>query len=169
MTNTMRRRSFLQRNRRVPVWELTDLVALRPGGPTRGNSSIPGAIAARFPSAQVTSFEDAGWIFQSRSSPGLPHGALQSKVFLKRGPRVMLGTNLLTVKLPDDPAPAAANAVLRPFGCRVTERLTFAPGLFQVMVTDRAHGDTLDVAAELINAAVVEFAEPVFIEVTGSR
>ena len=54
-------------------------------------------------------------------------------------------------------------------GGRVVEQLTFAPGLFRVEVTDQAKGDALDVANQLTDSGLVQFAEPELIEELGQR
>jgi len=51
----------------------------------------------------------------------------------------------------------------------VIERLTFAPGLYQVAVTEQAERDAVDTANELMDSGRVKFAEPVLIEVMGTR
>jgi hypothetical protein len=165
-------RWFTQRNKRVQVQELTDWVALQEGSRTRrtrSTRSILEAIAPDVPASQLVAFEDAGWVFQERSSRELPEGVPRAKVFVRPGGRLALGTNFLTVQFPDDPTEEQANALLQPYGCRVVERLTFAPGLFQVAVTDQARGDTLDLANQLADSGLVKFAEPVLIEAMGPR
>jgi hypothetical protein len=168
----MRERSFVQRNKRVQLWELTGVVALREEDDTqrsRRKRQIPKAVATDVPASQWQAFEKAGWVFQERSAGELPAGVPQAKVFVKPGGRVVLGTNQLTIQLPDDPSEEQANAMLQPYGCHVVERLKFAPGLFQVAITEQAQGDTLDVANQLVEAGVAKFAEPVLIEAISSR
>lgn len=48
-------------------------------------------------------------------------------------------------------------------------RLKFAPGLFQVAMTEQAQGDALDVANQLVEAGLATFAEPVLREAIGPR
>ena len=139
----MRERSFVQRNKRVQLWELTDVVALRERDDTRRSRHkrhIPTAIAADVPASQWHAFEKAGWVFQERSAGELPTGVPQAKVFVKPGGRVVLGTNQLTIQLPDDPSEEQTNRLLQPYGCRGVERLKFAPGLFQVAMTEAGPG-----------------------------
>jgi hypothetical protein len=116
----------------------------------------------------LRAFEDAGWQFHEKPAEP-PENAVQAKVFIKPRRRLALSTNRLTVKLPDDPSEEQANAVLQPFGCRVEERFTFAPGLFQIILTDQAQGDSVEVANQLTDSGSVEFAEPVLIEAIGGR
>jgi len=168
----MRERSFVQRNKRVQLWELTDVVALREEDDTQRShrkSHIPKAIPADVPASQWHAFEKAGWVFQERSSGELPEGVPQTKVFVKPGGRVVLGTNQLTIQLPNDPSEEQTNRLLQPYGCRVVERLKFAPGLFQVALAEQAQGDALDVANQLVEAGLATFAEPVLIEAIGPR
>jgi hypothetical protein len=174
----MKERSFVQRNKRVKMRELTDLVALRKedaGGDARGRSRLPEQLASDVPQAQVRAFEKAGWVFQERGAGAEEAAAAdapappQAQVFLKSGGRLALGTNVLTVQLKGKPTEEEANAALAPYGCRVVESLSFAPGLFRVAVEGEAGGDALDAAERLSDSGLVEFAEPELIEVTGPR
>jgi len=165
-------RCFVRRNRAVQLHELTDLVAVRaqatPDAP-RLESTIPESVARQLSGSQVEAFEQAGWAFQEPSSRELPEDAPRAKVFVKPDGRLALSTNTLTVQLRDDPSKEEANALLDPYGCRVLEQLTFATGLFRVAVTDQAQGDALDVANQLMDSGLVEFAEPELIEEIGQR
>lgn len=168
----MEERDFVQRNKRIHLQELTDVVAVRADDGserTRSGSGFPATVAADVPASQVQAFEDAGWVFQDRASAESAAEAPRAKVFVKDGGRLALGTNLLTVQFPNDVSDDEANSLLQPFGSRVTERLTFAPGLFQIAVTDDAPGDAIEVANRLVEAGLVEFAEPVLIEAAGPR
>ena len=169
----MQDRSYVQRKKQVRLRELTDVVALRGEGDERKaqpeKRGVPEAIHPEVPAAQVRAFEDAGWTFQQRSAGAVPEAAAQAKVFVKEGGRLALGTNQLTVKFPEDVSEERANELLRPYGGEVAQRLTFAPGLFQVAVTDQGRGDLLDVANQLEESGLVEFAEPVLIEQSGGR
>ncbi|MBM3456978.1 MAG: hypothetical protein FJX77_00365 [Armatimonadetes bacterium] len=168
----MRERSFVQRNKRVSLRELTDLVALRPPGEQekRAAGRIPEAMAAEVPEAQVRAFERAGWVFQERDARDeTPTGSSRATVFVKPGGRLALGTNTLTVQLQGDPSDEEAAAILKPFGVELLQRLKFAPGLFRAAVMDGARGDTVDLANELVETGIVRFAEPELIEGLGGR
>lgn len=168
----MRERSFVQRNKRVQLRELTDLVALRKeeaGAETLSESNIPERIAPDVPESQLRAFEKAGWVFQERAASSSGEDAAQAQVFVKSGGRLALGTNVLTLQLKDGVSEEEANAALQPYGCRVIESLSFGPGLFRVAVVDPAQGDVVDVANRLSNSGMVKFAEPELIEVTGPR
>jgi hypothetical protein len=169
----MKERSFVQRNKRVVLRELTDVVAFRKGGesgPAPAIGSTPDLTARGVPAAQVRAFELAGWVFRERPPSELPGGVPQAKVFLKEDGRLALGTNLLTVQFrEEDVSEEQANVILQPYGCQVVQRLTFAPGLFQVTVTDQARGDAIEVANQLVASGLVEFAEPQLIEEMGPR
>lgn len=163
----------VQRNKRVQLQELTDLVATRKQGAqeqTSGASNLAAESAPDVPSSQFNAFERAGWVFQERR-PDEDGSASTShaKVFVKSGGWLALSTNILTVKFKDDLTDEEANARLASYGCRVLDRLTFAPGLFRVALTPQARGDVLDVANELSDSGLVEFTEPEIIEVTGPR
>jgi hypothetical protein len=82
---------------------------------------------------------------------------------------VLLQRSAREQQFPDDPSEDQANTRLQPYGCRVVERLQFAPGLFQVAMTDQAQGDTLDGANQLVEAGLAKFAEPVLIEAISPR
>jgi hypothetical protein len=156
----------------VQLKELTHLVASRkedPRGKLQRASSIPADIASLVPKSQLEAFEKAGWVFHDRSAEDRSEFPAQAKVFLKASGRLALGTNMLTVQLPDDPSEEKANEMLQPYGCRVVRQLKFAPGLFQVALTDKARGDVIDTANQLEDSGLVEFAEPELIEEIDSR
>jgi hypothetical protein len=134
---------------------------------TPAQSRIPEAVASEVPEQQVRAFEKAGWVFREPSGERASENT--AKVFVKPGGRLALGTDRLTVQLPGDPSEEEANQLLGPHGCRVLERLTFAPGLFRVELTDDAEGDAVDVANRLVEAGVVTFAEPELIEEISAR
>lgn len=170
----MKERSFVQRNKRVQLHELTDLVALRKeeaGGDARSGSDITERIAPDVPASQLRAFEKAGWVFQERgaAAAAAPETAQQAQVFVKSGGRLALGTNALTLQFKDRLSEEEANAALQPYGCRVIESLSFAPGLFRVAVVDTAQGDAMETADRVSSSGLVEFAEPELIEVTGPR
>ena len=168
----MEERSFARRNKQVVLRELTDVVALREGagsGPAPAAGPTLDLTAHDVPAAQVRAFEDAGWVFRERPPSEPPGGVPQAKVFLKEDGRLVLGTNLLTVQFREDEPEEQANVLLQPYGCQVVERLRFAPGLFQVAVTDQARGDAVEMANQLAASGLVEFAEPQLIEEMGPR
>ena len=162
----------MQRNKQVHLRELTDVVAVREDAGTRSGPSKntpQETIHPEVPASQVQAFENDGWVFQQRSAREVPQGGPQAKVFVKSGGRLALGTDLLTVQFPEERSEEEANAVLQPYGCRVAQRLTFAPGLFQVTCTDQARGDIVDVANQLADSGLVKFAEPELLEASGPR
>jgi hypothetical protein len=166
----MRERSFVQRNKRVDLQEVTELVATRADGERAdlpAESRIPEAVAAEVPEQQVRAFEKAGWVFREPSAERTSEKT--AKVFVKSGGRLALSTGRLTVQFPGEPSEEEANEKLRPFGARVVERLTFAPGLFQVALSEEAEGDAVDVANRLVTSGMVTFAEPELIEEMGAR
>jgi hypothetical protein len=168
----MKERSFVQRNKRVQLRELTDLVALRKDdadSDTSFGSNITAESASDISPSQFSTFEQAGWVFQERGADDNPAPASHAKVFVKSGGRLALSTNVLTLKFNDDPTEEEANARLAPYGCRTIERLTFGPGLYRATLTDQARGDAVDVSNELLDSGLVEFAEPELIELTGPR
>ena len=185
-----RERCYRQRGKEVCLVELTGLVALHrpPAGETTptGSEKGPGRrarpdrarltrqalddLAPEVSLPQVRAFEDAGWVFAAASEHAESGpDAARAKVFVSQGGRLALGTNRLFVQLHGDPSERQADELLRPHGCRVLEKLSFAPGLFRVELTARARGDALDVANELPAAGVCKFAEPELIEMTGAR
>ena len=168
----MKERSFLRRNKRVQLQELTDVVALHKKGEAKIEhlkSKIPDEIAQNMPASQLLAFENAGWILQERASSELSKSVPHAKVFLKPNGSMVLGTNMLSVKFKEDLSEEEANKTLKPYGCQVKRKLTFAPGLFQVAITEEADEDLVDMANRLSNSGLVEFAEPELIEVTGPR
>jgi hypothetical protein len=186
-----RNRIFTRRGKPVQLRELTDWIAVRlppaetnPLAPasTRRASPAPASrrltlssraldsIAPDVPLPQVRAFEDAGWIFVPRSAADSRYAGLpRAPIFLEPGGRLTLGAGTLVVQLRGDPSQAEAARLLRSFGCRVLEKLTFAPGLFRVAVTDRGDGDALDVAERLSCSDKVLSAEPELIETIGAR
>lgn len=168
----MQERTYVQRNREIQVREVTDLVALRAEDDPQGASAEAAAVAAlpaEVPESQVRAFQDAGWVFRERSAQALPEGIRQAKVFVRPDGRLALSTAMLTVQFREDVSPEQANTLLKPYGSRVAERLTFAPGLYRIAVNDPAAGDALEVASRLIDSGLVKFAEPDLIEEIGRR
>jgi len=170
----MRERSFVRRNKKVQLRELTELVALRKEDAREGSLSqddILAQTAPDVPKEQLRAFENAGWVFQERDPEASPDAYAQSQaqVFVKSGGRIALGTNVLNVQLKEGLSEDEANAALQPHGCRVIEGMSFAPGLFRVAVVDPSQGDAVDVADQLLNSGLVQFAEPELIEVVGPR
>jgi len=162
----MQERTFQQRNKSMQVQELTDVVAVRTEKAEKGARSrgqVPEAVAAHVPEAQVNAFQDAGWEFKEASSD-VPEGEVKAKVFVKSDGRLALGTDRLTVQLRGVDSVEEANNVLAPFGCQVIRQLTFAPGLFEVALTDESNGDAIDVANRLVESGLVEFADPNLME-----
>jgi hypothetical protein len=168
----MEERSFAQRNKRVHLQELTDVAASRSRDEADGGQSEARALEAvtrEVSEAELRAFQDAGWRFRMRSPGDSPVSAAESKVFVKSGGRLALGTDRLTLQFTEEVSEEQAKETLAPYGVRVVERLKFAPGLFQVALTSEARGDIIDVANELANSGRVAFAEPVLIEAAGPR
>ncbi|MFN0070493.1 MAG: hypothetical protein ACKVVP_03250 [Chloroflexota bacterium] len=165
-------RSFVRRKRVVRLQELTEVVAVQgkapPGSATR-KSQIPDSVAAALPQDQVTAFEHAGWIFVSSPADERTESASRARVFLKDDGRLALGANTLTIQFRDDATVEEANAALQPHAAQVLERLTFAPGLFRVAVSDNAPADAIELADQLARSESVVFAEPELIEELGHR
>lgn len=161
-------RSFLRRGRQVSLRELTDLIAVRSSGREGKSSEETRADLIReVPDPQVHAFEAAGWVFVPRSQ-ALPQEIPRAKVFVRPGGRLALSTGILTVKFREDLTEEEADRHLAPFGCRVIERLRFAPGFFRAQVTE-PKGDVIDVANRLIESEVCEAVEPELIEIIASR
>lgn len=166
----MRERSYVRRNKKVQLRELTELVAMRKenaGGRGLSEEEITAQIAPDISKEQLRAFENAGWVFRERNPEESRDE--EAQVFVKSGGRLALGTNVLTVQFNDNPSEEEANAMLRPYGCRVVEGLSFAPGLFRVAVVDPSQGDAVDAADRLLKSGLVQFAEPELIEVFGHR
>lgn len=175
-----RERSYQQRNRLIHLDEVNELVAMHGAEGNRNVSRLAQAkplsireldsVAPDVPLPQVRAFEESGWIFVPRiDSAQIPPEAVQAKVFVRRGGQLALGTNNLTVRFLKEMSAPEADDILQPFGCRVVERLTFAPGLYRAVLADDSKGDILDVANALNDSELVDFAEPELIEATGHR
>ncbi|HMG76631.1 MAG TPA: hypothetical protein VK582_24355 [Pyrinomonadaceae bacterium] len=122
------------------------------------------------PLPQLRAFEDSGWVFLPRNEARNLSGDVQeAKIFVKPGGRLALSTNKLVVKLHGDPDESEANEILEPFGCRVLEKLSFAPGLFRVEVNKPEQVDAVEIANQLVASGVCEFAEPELIEALSER
>jgi hypothetical protein len=180
-----RERSFRGPNKRVHLQELTDLIALR----LSALSNLPGAhsrepeqwerftrreletLAPNVPLSQIRALEDAGWRFaRRRDLTGTTRPGQTAPVFLRSGGRLALGTVNLTVRLrPQFIENPSVWELLADQGCEVIERLSFAPGLLRLRLTDQTQTDVVEVANELVESGLCEFAEPELIEVMGSR
>lgn len=186
----LRRRSFQLRGKHVELRELTDLIAVRTSELGRehdpdSDSDIQTSPPLLFPhtdthihptmssevsSPQIRAFEDNGWIFVAREEvKKLSLNLFEAKIFIKAGGRLALGTNKFVVKLQNDPDKSEANKILKPYGCRVLEKLSFAPGLMRAEVNSLGQDDAIDVVNHLVDSGVCEFAEPELIEALSER
>lgn len=166
----VRERTFRQRNRRITLREVTDLIAVREGaGAARSEGGAAESLPPDVPLSQVRALEDSGWVLRERAQDATRADLPRASIFVSPNGRLLLGTDRLTVKLTADPTEEDARAILGAFGVRITRRLRFAPGLFEVTLTDSAQGDALDVANRLVDSDRVEFAEPIFREQLGPR
>jgi len=119
---------------------------------------------------EVQAFENAGWTFLASHRAQDFGPEVVARVFVKPGGRIALGTHRLTVKLKQTQDDSQVVQLLAKFGLRVIQQLRFAPNLYQVTMEATEPGkDALDVANELVDAGVVDFAEPEFVEVIGPR
>jgi hypothetical protein len=179
-------RSFVRRGRQVCLRELTDWVGLRQPDPETERAGSKSAhspsrrsarsihrfelAAPEIPQSQIRAFEDAGWNFVPRSSAIAPGPNIrQANVYIEPSGRLVLCANTLTVQFRDEISKTKADEFLEGYGCRVLEKLTFAPGLFRVALTALAQGDALDVAEGLQRSDYVKSAEPELIEQIGAR
>lgn len=184
-------RSFQRRGKQVSLRELTDLSAVRQGSVAALGSvhsftdksaamdSSASAVAAgealssltrEVPAPQVQAFEAAGWTFVPREQAEvLPQDVPKARVFVRPGGRLALGTDTLTIKFQEDLTKEEADRRLASHGCRVLERLSFAPGLFRVQVTEPSQVDAIEVANRLAQTEGYEIAEPELIEMMGHR
>lgn len=182
----IRERSFVRRGRRVHLRELTDWVALRPPRWKVPRTKSDAALASpgrdltatdlldraetEVPMSEIRAFEDAGWTFVPRASAeGQDADARPAEVYIDPSGRLLLSADTLTVRFKDDISRERADDFLKDYGCRVLEKLDFAPGLFRVALTEDARGHALDVAEKLQQSAAIDFAEPEFIERLGAR
>jgi hypothetical protein len=170
------------RGKSVQIQESTDVVAIRPGlgaagrmprkdGPRRGRRTSAAEFIPDVQPNDVKALENAGWkLVKPDEVRQYGDGMVSAKVFVKPGGALALGTDRLTVKLKGASNAESAQHVLDPFGIRVVNALKFAPGLYEVEIASKATAkDALEVADELMNAGVVEFAEPEFLEILGPR
>ena len=126
--------------------------------------------APEIPLSEIRAFESAGWTFVPRSSAEAQDAnSRRANVYIGSRGRMVLGGSTLTVQFRDETSKTKADDFLKDYGCRVLEKMTFAPGLFRVALTKPAHGDALDIAEELQHSNAIEFAEPEFIERIGTR
>jgi hypothetical protein len=156
------KRTYRLRGREVQVDELADLRAIRKGGHSRRLTSNPDRDVPPEAESQLRAFEQAGWAVVPRSQ--VNEGF---KFYIKRGGRVALATDRLTVGLVSDRSQDDAEQLLGQQGFHVVDRLKMGPNLFVVQVP---HGyDTLEAANQLSSVNDVEFAEPEMIELISGR
>ena len=175
----MRERSFTQGKKRINLREMTNAVAIRKESlpsPASQGEDISEEIARQSSRSQLRAFEKAGWVFRERTSEGMQPATdeeiqqtPQAHVFVKADGRLVLATNLITVKFKTVTSEGQANEALAPYGCRVVEAFSFSPGLFRAAVINRDRGDAVAIADEVSRSGLVDFAEPELIEVIGRR
>jgi hypothetical protein len=182
----IRERSFRRRGRQVHLRELTDWVAWHPPRSETARTGLKSVrppsrrglpelqrldqVAPDVPLSEIRAFEDAGWTFVPRSTVEAIHADIRpTNVYIESNGRLVLCANTLTVKFRDELSTSRASDFLKGYGCRVLEKMSFAPGLFRIALTDGARGDALDLAEELQHSPAIEFAEPEFIERMGTR
>ncbi len=135
-------------------------------------SGLRGRLTRLPPGEQaLAAFERANWLFVEPSAElargvatrSLPGGAdTAGAVFRKDNGELLVGTNLLTVKLRPELSVAVAEAKLEQAGLEILRQLRFAPNLYEAAVV--AGGDVLEVANRLHEDDEVVYAEPVMIE-----
>lgn len=184
-------RSFQRRGKQVSLRELTDLFAVRQDSAAVLESARPftaesadarsparavvagealSSLTREVPAPQLQAFEAAGWTFVPREQAEvLLQEVPKARVYIRPGGRLALGTDTLTVKFQKDLTEEEANQRLAPHGCRVLERLSFAPGFFRVQVTEPSQTDAIEVANQLARTEGYEIAEPELIEMMGGR
>jgi subtilisin family serine protease len=172
------RREYLGRGRVVEIEELDDIVAVKPREPgvsrqalARAFGSIASAPTAVRDRQAWKAFEGAGWVFvhpsqtlrRSLEEREAVEGAeAVQRVFVNPGGRVLLGTDLLTVRLREDLTETDVASELDVAGLEVVRELRFAPNLYEART--RSGRDFLDVSVESRENPAFLYAEPVFIE-----
>ncbi len=179
------RRHYYIRGQRIEVEQVEGVVAVHVPPERRTRAAVeartlgaPLAAGVRGRLTRLTpgeealaAFERASWLFvepgdelrRAAATRSLPGGADSAGgVFRKGGGELMLGTNLLTVKLRPELSPAEAEDKLRRAGLEIVRQLRFAANLYEVSVAEG--GDALDAANQLHEDEEVVYAEPVMIE-----
>ena len=120
--------------------------------------------------AALEAFRSVGWHFLEHKEASrlrdeaqrIEPGATVARVY--RGPsgRLVIGTNLLSVKLSEEIDDKSAQELLGSLGLKVLRGMGFSPNLFEVEVTDGR--DAVEAACEIGNLEAVDYAEPVLIE-----
>jgi hypothetical protein len=184
--SSFKARTLMMRGKPVEIHEVTGLLAMasytdinssmrKAAGPSRrgGLKRTASTVAATLPSVEpqeIAAFTDAGWSFVPTSQMvGCDESGEPTKVFVKGGGHLALGTNRLTVKVRHGTSVSSIEEICARHGVRVLNELPFAPGLYQLAIEPCADRDAIDVAGELAEDPIIEFAEPEFIEFIGHR
>ena len=176
-------RTLTMRGKPIEILELEDVYAVPPSRPERierfgtpgrrASSKKPSALGSaslQVNATDLAAFESAGWSFVEGRQPS-PSARAEpaAKIYVKGGGHLAVGTDRLTVKLRTGIGESDANSFFQRYGLPIVDRLGFAPGLYQVQVLPDSARDVIDVANDLGQDSMVEFAEPEFVEFFGHR
>jgi hypothetical protein len=170
-------REYFVRGRRVNVEQIAGVLAVRLPPFT---AEEEGAAVVRSLGDQATvrmredereGFARAGWVFvhpndavaRATESGEVPQAATGvGRVFRHPNGEIMVGTDLLTVKLQPELSEDEAEATLASAGLQVARKLEFASNLYTVRVAGEQ--DPLDVARDLHGDPAFVYAEPQMIK-----
>jgi len=157
-------RTFQRRGKQVQLQEVAGLAAVRKSQAGHRSAQVSKLLEGVSPeaAAQLQAYQSEGWEFVPEAPP-----AQGAKVYIKSGGRVALGTNQLTVKVPEKQSPDEVSKLFDRYGLTVVDRLKWGPNMFVVEV--QAGHDPVELAAKLTESGDVVFAEPNLIELIGSR
>jgi subtilisin family serine protease len=174
------KRYCYSRGRKVELDQLDDVIAIKSpmeeASAARGIlNAVRGAVARGLPqsvkSEEARGFERAGWSFvqptaETRSAMQAADaremaGSVAS-VFRRTDGQLVIGTNLLTVKLAPKFSEAEARAKIAQEGLEIVRQLKFAPNLFEVRVGPGK--DPIEMANALQEHEDTVYSEPVLLE-----
>src|SRR5687767_5606540 len=182
------KRHFYSRGRKVELDELEDVLAIKspPAEPAargaqpqadRGvfakalREAGEGGMPESIKSEEARAFERAGWSFirptpearnAMRGEDARELRGSAGPVFRREDGQLVIGSDLITVKLLPDYQEAEARAKLEQAGLEIVRQLKFAPNLFEARVA--AGQDPIDVANALQENEVTIYSEPVLLE-----
>lgn len=176
------RREFIVRGKRVELEEIEGVAAVKTEAELARRMSsedLSRAFGARAePPRGGTekkdweAFQNAGWMFvrpsadvdrSLRSRSPIENIEAVQRVFRHPNGRILLGTDLLSIRLRNEMSEDQAKAILQEEGLEIVRQLRFAPNLFEVR-TRPGRRDSLQVSLDLSSNPNIVYAEPQFIE-----
>ena len=157
--------SWTERNRTRAVDRLEGVVAVPPD---TGEAHGKGAPKATIASPDAAALQHAGWEFV-HADPAMTMNC--RAVYQESSGRILIDGRGMTVRFRPDASETQIDKTLSDHGLEKTRKLGFAPNLFEVSVADPAApgSDIVELANDVGNEPVVDYASPSFIQAISGR